>query len=267
MTDSIRPPIGHTALGPGALILHVEDVMGTAVTFAIRQGEVADEVLESTLDRSCQALHGADSIFSTWIPNSPLSQLRRGELAADDYPDDFHEVFKLCAEARDLSGGWFDPWAMPGGYDPTGLVKGWAIDRAMDILVSSGIPGAMINGGGDIAAFGLPAPDERWRIGVQHPWLRDALACVIEVDSAVATSGSYERGIHLTDPHTGEPATPAASATVTGPNLAMADAFATALAVGGDEAFSLIDNLAGYAAYLIRYDGSERIGNGIAVVP
>ncbi len=156
-----------------------------------------------------------------------------------------------------VSDGWFDPWAMPGGFDPTGLVKGWATERALGVLRDSGVPGALINGGGDVAAFGSPAGGQRWRVGIRHPWRRGALAGIVEAARAVATSGTYERGPHLIDPRTGQPASGAASATVTGPCLALADALATGIAVGGDEALPALSRLAGYAAYLIRADGSE----------
>ena len=99
-----------------------------------------------------------------------------------------------CRAARQASGGWFDPWAMPGGFDPTGLAKGWAVDRALDVLRRSGLAGAMVNGGGDLAAFGAPATGQRWRVGIRHPWCDRSLAGIIEVGAAVATSGSYERG-------------------------------------------------------------------------
>ncbi len=171
-----------------------------------------------------------------------------------------------CRVARRASGGWFDPWAMPGGFDPTGLVKGWAVDRALDVLRQSGMAGAMVNGGGDLAAFGRPAPARRWRVGIRHPWSASALAGIIEVEAAVATSGSYERGGHLIDPATGLASGRAASATVTGPSLAMADALATAVAVGGDEALAVVGQIQGYAAYLIRPDGSEADTGGITFV-
>jgi thiamine biosynthesis lipoprotein len=86
---------------------------------------------------------------------------------------------------------------------------------------------------------------------------------VLEVRGAVATSGSYERGAHLVDPHTGRPACRGASATVTGPSLALADALATALAVGGDAVLAAVAGLPGYAGYLIRLDGTETWTSGI----
>ncbi len=239
--------------------------MGTMVSFTVHPRAGGGELAEA-LGQACDILHRADTLFSTWKPESALSRLRRGELSVSECPSEFDEVIGLCAHARDLSGGWFDPWAMPGGFDPTGLVKGWAVEHALDPLVEAGVDAALINGGGDIVAFGHRPSGDAWPIGIRHPWHEDGLACIITVDAAVATSGVYERGLHLFDPHTGQRHTRAASATVTGPSLAIADALATAVAVGGDPVCDLIDSVAGYAAYLIRPDGSERFGHGITVV-
>jgi len=287
------PPTGPPAL-PGAPsggaipgsgqrpVTHAEHVMGTVVSFAVLPAgpsrgqhsgrpaglpppglELARPDPEAAIRAACALLHEADAVFSTWDPRSPLSRLRRGEMSEAGGPACLAEVRVACEEAREASGGWFDPWAMPGGYDPTGLVKGWAVDRALDAIRRAALPAALVNGGGDLAAFGGPAPGEPWRAGIRHPWRPAALAAVLEVRGAIATSGSYERGPHLVDPHTGQPGSRAASATVTGPSLAMADALATALAVGGDAVLAAVGDLPGYAGYLIRPDGSETWTSGV----
>ena len=238
------------------LITHAEPVMGTVVSFALRTGQLPSPDLGTALKAACAVLQDADAVFSTWDPGSPLSLLRRGAPPSAP-PPVMAEVEAACQQARELSGGWFDPWAVPGGYDPTGLVKGWAVEQALRTLDQAGIPAALVNGGGDLAAFGMPGPGRCWRAGIRHPWRATGLAAVIEVHGAVATSASYERGAHLIDPRTGQPGCRAASATVTGPSLAQADALATGLAVGGDAALDVISGLAGYHAYLIRPDGSE----------
>lgn len=236
---------------------HAEPVMGTVVSFTVDGGSVPEQDVRRAVDNACRVLHHLDDVFSTWKPGSPMSRLRRGELPLFETPPEIPHVLELCAEARDLSGGWFDPWAMPGGVDPTGLVKGWALEQASEVLRRSGVPAALLNGGGDLVAHGTPPSSEPWLIGIRHPWDASALACVVELDRAMATSGSYERGLHLLDPRTGQPPSAAASATVCGPSLALADAFATALAVGGEDVFALLSGLKGYDAYLIRDDGSE----------
>jgi len=254
--------------GPGhpPLLTHAETAMGTVFSISMVPGGLPGPRLRSALQAACATLHHADALFSTWDLGSPVSRLRRGEVDLGDLPREVADVVAECRAARQASGGWFDPWAMPGGFDPTGLVKGWAVDRALDVLRRSGMAGAMVNGGGDLAAFGAPAPGRRWRVGIRHPWSASALAGIIEVEAAVATSGSYERGAHLIDPATGMASGRAASATVTGPSLAMADALATAVAVGGDEALAVVGQITGYAAYLIRPDGSEADTGGIAFV-
>jgi thiamine biosynthesis lipoprotein len=261
MAAQVNTAASGAAPGPQP-VAHAEPVMGTVVSFALLPGKMASAELSAALRTACAVLHDADAVFSTWDPASPLSRLRRGEPLASP-PPALAEVEQACEQAQAASGGWFDPWAMPGGYDPTGLVKGWAVDRALTALRRAGVPAALVNGGGDLAAYGSPAPGQQWRAGIQHPWRRGSLAAVIEVHGAVATSGPYERGAHLVDPRTGRPGGRAASATVTGPSLALADALATALTVGGDEVLGAVAGLAGYAGYLIRPDGSESWTTGI----
>ena len=163
-----------------------------------------------------------------------------------------------CAVARQLSGGAFDPWAMPGGVDPTGLVKGWAAARSLRALAGAGAADVMVNAGGDIAVTGGP-----WRIGVRHPSAPDQLAAIVEVGGAIATSADYERHGQLVDPRSGRPAAAVASATVTGPDLDLADALATALAVAGPELLPEIDRIPGYGAFVIALDGRRFATSGL----
>jgi len=234
-----------------------EAVMGTVASFTVYADGLAEEEAEAAIDAAFDVLVEADRTFSTWDAQSPISRLRRHELDFSELSRDILDVIDACAEARHLSRGWFDPWCLPGGFDPTGLVKGWATERAAGILRARGVAAAMVNTGGDIALFGRHRPAEPWRIGIRHPWRHDAIARVMEVESAVATSGTYERGAHLIDPGTGRRADAAASATVTGPNLTLADALATALAIGGEDALAAVRAADGYEAYVIRPDGSE----------
>ena len=254
-------------VSPSRTIGHAETVMGTVVSFVVHPGALSDAAVRSALARACRTLHEADETFSTWKPQSPVSRLRRGEATVEELPTEVATVLGLCERAKAASRGWFDPWAMPGGVDPTGLVKGWAAERALAELVQAGVAAAMVNAGGDLAVHGRPAPAEPWRVGIRHPWRVDALACIIEADAAVATSGAYERGEHLIDPHSGRPITRAASATVTGPSLAIADALATALVVAGADEIGFVTALAGYDAYVIDRDGSEVASDGIRFAP
>jgi FAD:protein FMN transferase len=240
---------------------HLEEVMGTVVVIDVyaddRPATLPVKVVEANA-----ALHRADSIFSTWRPDSPISRLRRGEITVGQLPPEATEVLRLCAAARDLSQGWFDPWAMPGGVDPTGYVKGWAAQQALNALWSEGISGALVNAAGDVASAGGMGPAVPFRIGIASPFAPRELATIIELTGAVATSGCYERGQHLIDPFSGRPAAGAASATVTGPDLGLADALATALAVAGDWGLAWIDPIAGYEAFVIDHDDGRRWTDG-----
>ncbi len=247
-----------TAL-PAHAIHHVENVMGTVVTIDVyTAGGRAGAGLSRQLATARALLQRADAVFSTWKPQSPVSRLRRGEITSAQAPAEVAEVLELCAIARELSSGWFDPWAMPGGIDPTGYVKGWAAQRALGAFRASSICGAIVNAAGDIASFGGLGHGKPFRIGITDPFLPGQLAEVAYLTGGIATSGTYERGNHLIDPHSGRPIARAASASVTGPDLGLADALATALAVAGAPGLDLIKALDGYEALIIAPDGSRR---------
>jgi FAD:protein FMN transferase len=236
---------------------HVQRVMGTVVTMDLYPGTTTSEDdIPERFSRAHQVLARAERVFSTWEADSPMSRLRRGELSIDEAPPEIATILALCAHARRTTGGWFDPWAMAGGVDPTGLVKGWAAQLALGELSSDDILGAMVNAAGDIACTGRPSPDALFRVGIVDPHAPGRLACVVELCGAIATSGTYERGDHLIDPRSGRPASGAASASVTGPDLAMADALATALAVAGTEGLALVESLEGCEALIISPDAS-----------
>lgn len=238
--------------------------MGTVVSFHVApDGAQAHEAVR----RACARIHALEAELTTWDPASAMSRVRDGTLDLADAPSSIQVVLERCEEVRELSAGWFDPWALPGGTDPTGLAKGWILEEALAELRVDGVRTAIVNGGGDVCMMGSPDSKARgWRIGVQHPWRANAFACVLEVTGAIATSGAYQRGLHLFNPRTHLLCTAAASATVVGPDLATADGLATALAVGGDDVLDRIERLGGYDGYLIREDGSEAQTSGIVVV-
>jgi thiamine biosynthesis lipoprotein len=259
----MKPRPAAVARPPVPVVHHLENVMGTIViidVYAAADGGAGrpEGDLGKQLAEAVAVLHRADATFSTWLPDSPVSRLRRGEITGAQAPAEVAEVLERCAVARDLSGGWFNPWAMPGGLDPSGYVKGWAAQHALAAFSASGICGALVNAAGDIASAGSPADGTPFRIGIADPHAPLRLAAIAELTGAIATSGTYERGDHLIDPHSGRPAARAASASVTGPDLGLADALATAVAVAGDPGLDLIDTIEGYEALIIGPDGSRR---------
>ena len=217
----------------------VRHIMGMPIEIDVRDEDVDVEPAFAWLRR-------ADELFSTYRADSEISRLGRGELLLSECAPEVDEVLTRCAALREQTGGYFDVRA-GGTLDPSGLVKGWAVAGAADRL---GARRAFINAGGDIATRGGP-----WRIGIRHPVERSRLAAVLEVSGlAVATSGEYERGRHVLDPHTGRPPEGLLSVTIVGPDLATADAYATAAFAMGAAGPGWTATLDGYDALCITTD-------------
>jgi thiamine biosynthesis lipoprotein len=221
--------------------------------------DVRDGVDSAALDPMFDWLRWVDWTFSTYRDDSEVSRLNRRELALDDAHPDVREVLDRCEELRVATDGYFDARAgADGALDPSGLVKGWAVDRAAALLDSAGLENYALSAGGDMVLRGGALPDAAWRVGIQHPLLNDQVAAVVEAsDLAVATSGEYARGQHVFDPHTGLPPDGVLSVTVTGPDLATADAFATAAFAMGARGPHWTARLQGYEAMTMLTD--ERV--------
>jgi thiamine biosynthesis lipoprotein len=221
---------------PAPALRRVEAIMGTTVELDLRT-PVAD-LDPGAVDAAFAWLHEVDARFSPFRADSEVSRLRRGALDERDASADVREVLAACEAMRRRTDGFFDiRFGGPGSaLDPSGYVKGWALERAAERLAAAGARDFAINGGGDIVARGRPAAGALWRVGIRHPFERERLAAVIGVtDLAVATSGTYERGEHVRIPGTGAPPAGLLSVTVVGPSLTVADVFATAaLAMGTD---------------------------------
>ena len=235
--------------------------MGTVVSF--------DVPLSARHDGSLQAavrwLHWVDRVFSPYRPDSDVSRLARADVTLDGCAPEVAEVLAACASVRDASGGYFT--TSPGGrFDPSGYVKGWAVERAASLLSGAGSTDHLVNGGGDVQCAGGRAAREPWRVGIADPFRPAALALVLAVsDCAVATSGTAERGPHIIDPFTARPPSGLASLTVIGPGLALADAYATAaFAMGPARARDWISSLQGYEAYAITPEGQTWQTSGFA---
>lgn len=162
------------------------------------------------------------------------------------------------------TGGYFTGY--PGGVlDPSGAVKGWAVERASDLLTAAGARAHAVNGCGDMQLVGEPAPGQVWRVGIAHPLRPGTLATTVCArDIAVATSGPAERGNHIIDPHTGAAAAGIASLTVVGPRLGLVDAYATAACARGIAGLDWVEQLDGYEAFAVLPDGDTRSTSGFA---
>ena len=239
---------------------HLEEVWGTVVTFDVRD-EYLDESVDEAIAEAVAFLHQVDYWFSTYRVDSPITALRNGLRSYDEMPEVVQRVLDACLYIREMTEGVFDPWAVEGGVDPSGFVKGWAADVASDLLVASGFHNVSVNAAGDVTCRGYQSPNQPWVVGIRHPEHEMEIVRTVEsFNGAVATSGEYERGPHIRNPHTGTSDVKLTSATVVGPDGGMADALATALVIAGADGVKWFAGMPDWSGYLIEDDKAHFFG-------
>lgn len=229
--------------------VHVEHVMGTVVSFDVRDHDVdaAAAIAAAVAD-----LHAVDRRFSTYRCDSEIRRVHHEQLALADAHPDVRTVLERCEELRASTGGAFEHRPAGGLLDPSAYVKGWAVGRAADLLSAAGLQRFCVTGGGDVIARGGD-----WRVGIQHPLDRDAICALVPADDlAIATSGAYERGDHVRDHRTGRAPSEVLSVTVCGPDLATADALSTAAFAMDADGPAWTLGLDAYEAMSILRDGT-----------
>lgn len=227
--------------------------MGMPMSIHLKGADAKGPLAAEAVSAAYATLRHLDRIFSTYRDDSDIMRLRREEITLEECHDLVRQALHLGQEAERTTRGAFTT-LLPdghGGYafDPTGLVKGWAVDLAAAALVQLPDTSYCINAGGDVlvgAHPDLPRDGDgaiSWTVGVEDPRDRTVIAAVFELtEGAVATSGTAARGAHLYDPLSREMVGRSGSVTVVGPTLLWADIWATALFVGGEpvrEAFRL----------------------------
>ena len=240
----------------GAALRTADYAMGTVVTFELRVADGAHALASQALRRSRAHLHHADEVLSTWRPDSPLNRLRREEITLAQAPPEVAEILWSCADARRLSSGWFDPWAAPGGVDPTGMVRGWSLNGALDVLRRAGVRAARINAGSVAAAYGCAAagppldrPETHVDLTGGVPLLTAATEQITAVATAPAGDGAEGRPV----------------ATVAGPDPGLAEALAAAvLSAGPDEGLGVVARIPGYCARMVDQMGRVRATPGFS---
>ena len=238
---------------------HFPACAGSSTSWACRSSSTSatTTTTSAALEMLFDWLRWVDATFSTYKDDSEISRINRGELRRGDAHPHVRQVLERCEELRQETAGYFDMNTPAGSIDPSGLVKGWAVDRAAAILDDAGLHNYAVSAGGDMRVRGRAVPELAWRIGIQHPLDTQQVAAVIETaaELAVATSGAYARGEHIVDPHTGRPPSGILSVTIVGRELATADAYATAaFAMGPDLAPHWTARLERYEAMTILAD-------------
>ena len=242
----------------------VAQIMGLPMSIHVRGPRAREDRVAEAVEAAFAELRADEEIFSIWRPDSPVSRIRDGRDELRDALPRIKHVAGLCELAGQRTGGAFTAWLPDAAgrlrFNPTGLVKGWAVEQAFTglgrRLAFLGAHDLMINAGGDIAASCTRTDTPDWRVGIEDPRDRARMLRTLELRvGAVATSGTAARGLHIIDPTSGRPVDELASATVVGPELTWADVYATAAFVRGPRAAAWIATLTDHLGVLVTKDG------------
>lgn len=235
--------------------------MGMPVSLALRGRHADDTAARTAWAGALAVLREADRVFSTYRADSDVSRLSRGESGLEDCAPEVAEVLALGAMAERDSSGAFSVWRPgPDGdvvLDPSGVVKGWAVERAAALLRSLDGTDFCLSAGGDMVCSTADPDAEPWRVGIEDPADPRRLVAVVPVSSgAVATSGRAHRGEHVVDARTGRPPAAVASVTVIAGSLTWADIDATAAFALGPEAARWLETRPGRCGLVVWADGT-----------
>ncbi|HEY6592948.1 MAG TPA: FAD:protein FMN transferase [Asanoa sp.] len=247
----------------------VEQIMGTPISIHLR-GTAPMRRRVVAVEAVYAELRDVDRIFSTYRLDSEISRLSSGLTTVERCDPAVRTVLDLCEQARVRTDGYFDVH-LPGPdgvarLDPSGLVKGWAAERAARHLAALRDDDHYVNAGGDIALrCGEGRPP--WRIGVEHPDRPGGLVGVVALTGGgIATSGTAHRGAHIVDPTTGHPATAVRAVTVVGPSLLWADVYATAAVARGLAGLDWLAAQDGFEALTVLPDGRVAATTGMTTM-
>jgi thiamine biosynthesis lipoprotein len=236
-------------------------IMGMPVRLEI----VDPHATQTAYDEVFAYLTSVDERFSTYMENSEISRINRGEILPAAYSDEMKKVFALAHDTEKVTEGYFSIHSPDGSIDPSGLVKGWAINNASSLLRDHGFQNFYIEIAGDIQTSGKDSRGEEWSIGIRNPFVREEIVKVFYPHgNGIATSGTYERGAHIYNPlNPDATAYDFVSFTVIGPDIYEADRFATAAFVMGVPGMHFIERLDGFEAYAIDAQGRALMTSGI----
>jgi FAD:protein FMN transferase len=227
-------------------------IMGMPITV-----EIVGAYPSDLLGQVFEYFNQVDLRFSTYKTASEICAFNRGEISEGQLSPEMVEVFALARVTQKDSKGFFNMKQPDGSCDPSGIVKGWAIRNAAQLLARAGIENYFIDAGGDIQSSGKNEDGAFWRVGIRSPFALSEIIKVVEPrGQGIATSGSYVRGEHIYNPHVPQQKlNDVVSLTVIGPDVFEADRFATAAFAMGNDGIYFIENLLGFEAYQVNAQG------------
>src|SRR5258708_4965637 len=171
-------------------------IMGMPITIIIEDANPQQEAFDKVYDYFAYI----DERYSPYKQTSEVSMINAG-LPRSEWSGEMQVVLALCEQTKQVTNGYFDI-EHNGHIDPSGLVKGWAINNAAMILRKLNYSNFCIEGGGDFQVSGRPRENRNWQIGIRNPFKLDEVVKIVTVKTqGVATSGTYIRGQHIYNPH------------------------------------------------------------------
>jgi thiamine biosynthesis lipoprotein len=229
-------------------------IMGMTIGIEIKDAAIREESFKKVF----AFFESVDRRFSTFKSNSEISKINRGEIHVSNYSEEMREIFALAETTKLDTEGYFDIKKPNGTLDPSGIVKGWAIKCATEILIKEGYKNFYIDAGGDIEARG-----ELWKVGIRSPFEFTEIVKILEVtDRGVATSGNYVHKTHIYNPVNKTLNSDIVSLTVIGKDILEADRFATAAFAMGRDGIVFIERWPGLEGYMIDEKGVATMTSG-----
>jgi thiamine biosynthesis lipoprotein len=203
-----------------------------------------------------------DQKFSPYKKLSEVSKINRKELTVNEYSQEMLEILNLSQEVKKKTQGYFDVYHK-GYLDPSGIVKGWAIQKAAEMLRMRGFRNFFIDAGGDIQVDGLKN-GKKWRVGIKNPFNTDEIIKVIYLSNeAIATSGTYIRGEHIYNPlKKNKKIVEIVSLSVLSKTILEADLLATAAFAMGKKGIEFINSFPEADGYMIDHKGHATYTQG-----
>jgi len=234
-------------------------VMGMPITV-----EVIDFDALSIIGKVFDYFIYVDNKFSVYKKDSEIMQINRKEILLENSSTDMQEIFHLAEQTKQETDGYFDITNRSGIYDPSGIVKGWAIYNASKIIEQAGFKNYYVDAGGDIQVGGKNSKNKQWKIGIKNPFNQEEIIKAVYLDDqGIATSGTYIRGQHIYNPKSkSSDITEIVSLSVIGPNVYEADRFATAAFAMGKAGIHLIERIKGLEGYIIDSAGIATMTSG-----
>jgi thiamine biosynthesis lipoprotein len=233
--------------------------MGMPAILEVTDSNASAEAFESVW----MLLERFDNRFSTYKEGSEISKINRKDISTEEFSSEMKEMFFRAEEWFAKTNGYFSVTTPEGSIDPSGLVKGWALLEAAQLLDSFGFQNYYLEIAGDIQTKGKNSDGVSWSIGIKNPFVENEIVKVVYPEGAgIATSGTAARGAHIYDPHTGKPVATYKSISVLGPDIYEADCMATAAFAMGENGMAFVEGTPGFEAYAIGSDGIAHMTTG-----